>query len=74
MQLSTGHNKHTLSDFYSFTAVGDDDTGDAHGGNRRVDRLLMGGVEVCGAFVHDQDFWLPIERPRKQHPLLLTAR
>src|SRR3954451_17010944 len=39
-----------------------------------VDVPLPLDVEVRRALVEEQDFRPPIERPRKQHPLLLTAR
>lgn len=39
-----------------------------------IDGALMYGVQMCGAFIHGQDFKSPVQGPGKQNRLLLSAR
>ena len=74
MNFSAYHFQYSISRRYSFLPMGDDDACDAHRTNGGVDRLLMAGVEMGRAFIHNQNFGLAVKRTGKQHTLLLPAR
>lgn len=55
-------------------AVGYDHPADAKLGERLVDAIFVGFVEMTGRFVQEQDFWPPIQGSGKEDSLFLTAR
>ena len=54
--------------------VRDTDPGHGEAPETRVDLPLVLNVEVSGALVENEDFWLSIECASQQDPLLLPAR
>jgi hypothetical protein len=53
--------------------VGDADARDAEAPEALVDLSLVVDVEVRCSLVHEENFRLPVERPRQQEALLLAA-
>jgi hypothetical protein len=61
MDSTARHHDHSFRLCDRFLTVGDDDPRDPHRRDGGVHGLLVLRIGMGGAFVHDQDFWLPVE-------------